>query len=1288
MNAAKFWWKACLLVSIISIGILGCTRDIEPSNNISVSFSSEAVSSQSSEILMHAVINVRDSGNKIVFSEIWDHPCEGGNNNATQCPQNAPPPAVAPPVYTIKVEEGETYLVQVLGVYVDVSTGQEGSLIFKYDDDQKTINQQVETADITLEAIGQTSSGEVRVGGRFLTSANSGPTDNILLTYQPPDDKPEMQIIEDIMLNGWFNFFALPGANFNYRRKSNGQALFEALDPSAGASSDVADTPYRARFSVPNSFRDDDGMPELQEGGEAVIGFYGPYVESNPASFRLCFEDIDQDPLNDLYQTSALSSPLTFDSQSPFAAGSIHPIGTGGGQGISCVTGSEPNKIIHDYRGFDGWLGSFFGFESAYKYTNDGSGRFRPIRVTDGQISGNSTQLTVAWSYLHGVIGSGGISGSEIYLVGAGLEEEYRGNEYWMCEKLAQDSRVFTSVSNMSDVTFFPATIDSPTNGEGDITFPTAWLSQNNNNDGPEAIVCPYRSINSQKSYLNAGVKLGGLGFNFPQNKLDVILAGSGVNGEAFYQNQKGLGGQNYSFLNMNFNGGTQPVKMIPFASQISPPPGMPAYKQYIDISDVSDVEVSVNGGGFLSITSCSGVIDNPNLNGTMAIRVDMNQLAVCAVVSTAWASGTQSADVQFRITIDPAQADSYGLGGGSGNVLTTGIWALKADSTCSGAALEMANHSAPTTIVTNANFMTEFFGSNGTDLRSEYFPTYSSSSTICTDAVNGNRPISVVVNHSILISNPGCFQYDPDIEFGKPGPFSFSIDPKDTTGADCNLGSTVFQLNTAGSNDIFAKVFASDVIEHSIVPAKMVHFMGNESNPTTLGTWKLMFDSFFTTAGSATVLSLISVFANSDGQITDPLVSTSFPSNLDFGTGPLETGIRGNAPNIILDDAAPPGQYVLRPTAVSTGEEGNIEVIYNDMDVLETIVYMGDKSFRGGSPIFVTNRNSQAAIYYIPDGESRLELIAENLGNVVERTMSVDHYYPGSGDYDYIVLSAGSEMVFVAYHNNDGVASVDTRTFNSNALVWDLRVEWDGNNDFILAVTHDGASDGRIMYVPFSTYDGSTWTHPAPLANVQSETDGRILNCGGSWYLMGIWNANYAGLIPFNIVDDGITHTFGTYSWGDAIGDYYGEYDGFACSQYGGEDHFFTWRHNASAQAPSAGRIPLIFKGYQEGTTTSFNEDLFVDAGRTFQTATYFDIDLDGQDELIVIWRPGGTYHTVEVYEHGAGGTAYTVGDVIGRISSGAYRLRGMRFIQQGSETYLYVYGTRGRVYKMKVRI
>jgi hypothetical protein len=657
---------------------------------------------------------------------------------------------VPAPSFSFEVDQNSNYLVQVVAVYMDASSGGD-SVVFTYGDDEQSVSSGDTVFDIRLNQIGSAANNEVMIGGRFMSSSSGGPTDRVVMTFQPPNNRPRMRIMDSIMVNGWFKFFALPGANFSYVLARSGQVIIDSLDPTPGASPSTAETPYRARFVIPDSYREryDNSVlsSEFEEGGEIVIGYFGPAVNASPSDYKLCYTEIESDPYSTVYEDEPRNTPFKFDSMPPLDPMAFRPFGSGGDKSGSCTSGAEPHILSLEHKAYDGWLGSAFDFDSAYKLQGSG-GRYTAAKVVYASgigEPGTTASMTLEWQYLPGAKDAGAISGTEVFIVSEKFEQQFRTGEYWDCQVVYQASRDYSGQAiGPDDVVRYSTSTDNASMGSAVISAQSELFDYGL--EDHEVILCPYVQ-NGGKQYLPGGAEVHDLYYSSPGSRLDILIAGSGADAESgYFHRSQGLGTNNFSFYNPLMVGTSNAVKILPsWTSTYSPPPGMSNIYNLILFADIDLVEARLNGGAWVDLTAnCSGALENWYHNSEFYLRIDVGGLSTCSAVRGTWATASVDATLEIRYTVNAAKADSYyGLGQGN-NQFTSGVYTLKSDNTCSSPTLGLVDTSSANTLVTAGNFMNEFLTTGGTDQQANYMAVLNTAGSVCLDAVNGNVPLSV----------------------------------------------------------------------------------------------------------------------------------------------------------------------------------------------------------------------------------------------------------------------------------------------------------------------------------------------------------------------------------------------------------------------------------------------------------------------------------------------------------------------------------------------------------------
>jgi len=290
--------NSILILCLLGLALTACTRaQQDEGSKVQISLPQKMISSKLSaqsgvDILAHVAINVTGEGirDPIVFN--WDLHEESSTSTI-------------PGQFTLDVPSGSNRLIQVLGVYKNSVSSQ---MTFYYGD--KTESFSVPEPPGVNIAISQIGSGSTittgRVSGRYLTSANSGPTSLVDIKFKPGNGNPALIVDSGSIVNGWFSFFMLSGANFQYVMRRTGELLWEQevslestmFDPgqSAGAFFD-----QRVKAFVPVHTTVDNRNNSLQYYSQEpeiyVWGYWGPGatgkkvctsgIESSPATLKI-----------------------------------------------------------------------------------------------------------------------------------------------------------------------------------------------------------------------------------------------------------------------------------------------------------------------------------------------------------------------------------------------------------------------------------------------------------------------------------------------------------------------------------------------------------------------------------------------------------------------------------------------------------------------------------------------------------------------------------------------------------------------------------------------------------------------------------------------------------------------------------------------------------------------------------------------------------------------------------------------------------------------------------------
>lgn len=451
-----------------------------------------------------------------------------------------------PASFNFEVPKGSDRLVQVLAITRDylqvpgVSETLEGDNFFFYGDQRKSIDQASDSFDLSLNEI-MGSNIEGRITGRWLDSSNSGPTDKVVIKFQPPSGAPPMIVSYSEMHGGWFDLFALEGAKFSYELEKAGINLFSNFSLE---NPDVAWDKNRAFIKIPQHYRNiysagDVVARRMVQPGRVVLGFFGPGVSSQQ---KVCYslrnaglEDmyLNSDP-GDLAEVQWLGSPTSNSGAGVFSGG------------VATSLGDCPSD---DGERFVNWLKPA---EFALRDRGHGAGGFRgafqvlsspePDRsFVSAEYNATNQKVNLTWKFLPGVTGGKGIVGVEIFsrVLPTSSNDGWRDLENdsgIACDRLTKLDQPFIShgklkgapvetaaVGNISAVDFVQGRVQialCPYSAED--RFFAGIIHQNQNSSSPEIAIefanqqaAPFNNVSPSECYAvkfeyrQAGVPLG-----------------------------------------------------------------------------------------------------------------------------------------------------------------------------------------------------------------------------------------------------------------------------------------------------------------------------------------------------------------------------------------------------------------------------------------------------------------------------------------------------------------------------------------------------------------------------------------------------------------------------------------------------------------------------------------------------------------------------------------------------------------------------------------------------------
>lgn len=211
------------LVPLFSLSFISCTRSQDDSSKITFSVPTKneimrkstvqkkvknKLVSQSVEIpgyadLSHVIINIGGPGiaSTILCHYDLEHEAMSGPCNFSAFPN-----------ISLEIPSGSDRLIQVALAFSDSSTG---SMSFEYGDTIKTLNPGTEVVTLTMADIG-VGGEEGHIKGRYLTSADDGPTGVLEVKIKPSESKPSLTLMRTEIFSGWFSAFSMSGLKFEY----------------------------------------------------------------------------------------------------------------------------------------------------------------------------------------------------------------------------------------------------------------------------------------------------------------------------------------------------------------------------------------------------------------------------------------------------------------------------------------------------------------------------------------------------------------------------------------------------------------------------------------------------------------------------------------------------------------------------------------------------------------------------------------------------------------------------------------------------------------------------------------------------------------------------------------------------------------------------------------------------------------------------------------------------------------------------------------------------------------
>ncbi|MEK6628152.1 MAG: hypothetical protein AABY53_05960 [Bdellovibrionota bacterium] len=219
---------------------------------------------------------------------------------------------------------------------------------------------------LALNNLGPFKAGSIV--GRYLTSADNGPTGKVIISMNHAASGLSMDIFDAQILNGWFEFFMSENFSMSYRL-ANGTALgvpllglqnksLDSLVPITGA----IVTPHMARVHRPSTyFRSTNGgwstdVESVNEFHDIIYGYFGDV--GSVATKLVCLDDAASTVLSRMSSTGA-SADITYNYNNTVVPNSVYTVGgmsvTAGG--LSCSgdnTSNSNDRILVNRAQFNG----------------------------------------------------------------------------------------------------------------------------------------------------------------------------------------------------------------------------------------------------------------------------------------------------------------------------------------------------------------------------------------------------------------------------------------------------------------------------------------------------------------------------------------------------------------------------------------------------------------------------------------------------------------------------------------------------------------------------------------------------------------------------------------------------------------------------------------------------------------------------------------------------------------------------------------------------------------------
>lgn len=214
---------------------------------------------------------------------------------------------------------GSDLFVQFMGAYQD-----DESMLISYGDSGGLIA--ISAGSVTELNLNATVFGsatkEGLVAGRVLTgqSPDVGPTGEMIMRFNPPAGKPQMNLDVTEIWNGWFQIFALDSTSISFDyAMPDGTTVFSNVSLSSPIFSSPTGLNHRVKFEVPQSTRlDGDGSSastRTQLPKDLVLGYFASPALASPnwTGYNMCYSTLDES-LMGMWANETMTIPLVYNA--------------------------------------------------------------------------------------------------------------------------------------------------------------------------------------------------------------------------------------------------------------------------------------------------------------------------------------------------------------------------------------------------------------------------------------------------------------------------------------------------------------------------------------------------------------------------------------------------------------------------------------------------------------------------------------------------------------------------------------------------------------------------------------------------------------------------------------------------------------------------------------------------------------------------------------------------------------------------------------------------------------